>query len=198
MKNSALIKTKLLYTLQETSSWFTPDIEYFIWYGTLLGYHRDLDIIHNDDDVDFYVNIKHRDNLLDIIHQKTSGIDPWQISINEDCFLKIKKQSRCKSKWGHVDYYFYDNQEINRVVYEKKVLSRLAKDGAILVDNPGVPQHYIYPIKNIEFRGIKVSVPNEPGKCSRFIYGDNYMTPLPKRKKLYQQYPTLRKDDIQN
>ena len=37
-------------------------IEHFVFFGTLLGLVRDGNLIENDDDIDFYVNIKEREN----------------------------------------------------------------------------------------------------------------------------------------
>jgi len=37
------------------------NIEWFIFFGTLLGYTREKNILKNDDDIDIYVNIKSRE-----------------------------------------------------------------------------------------------------------------------------------------
>ena len=37
------------------------ELEYFIFFGTLLGMVRENNLIENDDDIDIYVNLKERD-----------------------------------------------------------------------------------------------------------------------------------------
>ena len=39
------------------------NIEWFIFFGTLLGYTREKNILKNDDDIDIYVNIKSREAI---------------------------------------------------------------------------------------------------------------------------------------
>ena len=41
------------------------DLEYFITFGTLLGYARENAILENDDDIDFYVNKKDKPLFLE-------------------------------------------------------------------------------------------------------------------------------------
>ena len=41
------------------------NVEYFIFFGTLLGITREKGIIDGDDDIDFYVNLKDRSKLID-------------------------------------------------------------------------------------------------------------------------------------
>ena len=61
------------------------EFDAFPFFGTLLGMHRDNELIENDDDVDFYVNLKHRHSLvlklqscgLAVIHQKSVGSDAF-------------------------------------------------------------------------------------------------------------------------
>ena len=44
-------------------------LDYFIFFGTLLGYHREGNIIEGDDDVDVFMDIKHRDELITILEK---------------------------------------------------------------------------------------------------------------------------------
>ena len=41
-------------------------LEWFVFFGTLLGYTREKNILKNDDDIDIYVNLKFRKNVLQI------------------------------------------------------------------------------------------------------------------------------------
>ena len=40
------------------------NIEWFIFFGTLLGYTRENNIIKNDDDIDIYVNLDFRQDVI--------------------------------------------------------------------------------------------------------------------------------------
>ena len=51
------------------------NIEYFVFFGTLLGLTRDNNLIENDDDIDFYVNIKERDNLIKILKDHSINVN---------------------------------------------------------------------------------------------------------------------------
>ena len=37
------------------------NVEWFIFFGTLLGYTRENNILKNDDDIDIYVDVRFRD-----------------------------------------------------------------------------------------------------------------------------------------
>ena len=54
-------KAVSLETNQENLSYFCKileGIEYFVFFGTMLGLERDGGVIEGDDDIDFYVNKK--------------------------------------------------------------------------------------------------------------------------------------------
>ena len=59
-----LNKNNLISVLKEISH-----LDYFIWFGTLLGFVRDNDIIENDDDIDLYIDSKHREEVIQIIER---------------------------------------------------------------------------------------------------------------------------------
>ena len=58
------------------------NIEYFIFYGTLLGIIRENNIIKGDDDIDFLVNHKFKKTLLGSI----CDIYVW-INSSNNCFI---------------------------------------------------------------------------------------------------------------
>ena len=55
---------------QENLFFFTnilKNIEHFVFFGTLLGLTRDKQLIEGDDDVDFYINLKNRNELIKVL-----------------------------------------------------------------------------------------------------------------------------------
>ena len=52
------------------------DIDHFVFFGTLLGLTRQLDIIEGDDDIDILVPLEKRDWVI----QKISGVDLFKIN----------------------------------------------------------------------------------------------------------------------
>ena len=51
------------------------NIEYFMFYGSLLGIVREGNILEMDDDIDICVNLKHREQLYAIIEKHFDKID---------------------------------------------------------------------------------------------------------------------------
>ena len=81
-------------------------IEYFVFFGTLLGLVREKNLIKNDDDIDIYINIKDRNKVIEIL-KKNSVIVDLKLSVNkEKCFLQVKRTINNKN--AIIDFYFYD------------------------------------------------------------------------------------------
>ena len=79
------------------------DIEYFIFYGTLLGIVRENNIIKGDDDVDFMVNYKSKKLLLKKMKlNKTFKINNKVCNDYFAQFIKTNKEVKT-----FVDFYFY-------------------------------------------------------------------------------------------
>ena len=85
------------------------DIDYFIFFGTLLGLTRGKDLIEGDDDIDILVPIENR-NL--IIHKITS-IDAFKINFDKNCnkfeyFMQV--DSSINNRHSLIDFYFFENK----------------------------------------------------------------------------------------
>ena len=55
------------------------NVEYFIFFGTLLGITRENRLIDGDDDIDFYVNFKDRDQLIQNLKQNNVDVDLYSV-----------------------------------------------------------------------------------------------------------------------
>ena len=90
-----------------TISKLLEDIDYFIFFGTLLGLTRGQDLIEGDDDIDIFVPIENR-NL--IIHKITS-IDAFKINFDKsfnkfEYFMQV--ESSVNNRHSLIDFYFFE------------------------------------------------------------------------------------------
>ena len=44
------------------------DVNWFVFFGTLLGYTRENNILENDDDIDVYVDISFREKIIELLN----------------------------------------------------------------------------------------------------------------------------------
>jgi phosphorylcholine metabolism protein LicD len=51
------------------------DIDHCVFFGTLLGLNREGDIIKNDDDIDFLLEMRHRAGVINILKDSQFDID---------------------------------------------------------------------------------------------------------------------------
>ena len=86
---------------------FDYGVEFILFYGSLLGYHRDGQFIHNDDDIDVIIPRPSREKLLQYItdnHPKTV-----RITFSNDDILQLSVTDADNSKMiGPFDIYFYE------------------------------------------------------------------------------------------
>ena len=93
------------------------DIEYFIFFGTLLGITREKGIIDGDDDIDFYVNLKDRSKLIDNFKNNNIDVD-LTLSVNKNNhFLQIKRI--VNNKVLIADIYFYETDIEKNFIIER-------------------------------------------------------------------------------
>ena len=55
------------------------DLDHFVFFGTLLGLTRELDVIEGDDDIDILVPLEKRDLVI----QKISDVDSFKINFDK-------------------------------------------------------------------------------------------------------------------
>ena len=150
-------------------------IEYFVFFGTLLGLVREKNLIKNDDDIDIYINIKDRNKVIEIL-QKNSVIVDLNLSVNkEKCFLQVKRTINNKN--AIIDFYFYEEDTDKSYIIEKWNFG--ADPG-----NPSkylrIPKIFTHPIKKIKIKSHKFNLPAQPEYLCEFLYGKNWKKKLKK------------------
>jgi len=147
------------------------NLEYFIFYGTLLGYCREKNLLEKDDDIDFLVNIKYANNLIKILTTLN-----FEISVSTNLFIQGRKEID-NNFFTYVDFYLFSNNPSKNYICDKWTFSG---DHSNPANHLYIPKKIIYPIKKSIMQNISVNVPAKTKECCKFLYGDNYTTPLKK------------------
>jgi phosphorylcholine metabolism protein LicD len=153
------------------------NVEYFIFFGTLLGITREKGLIENDDDIDFYVNLKDRSKLIDNLKNANIEVD-LTLSVNKnDHFLQIKRV--VNNQVLIADFYFYETD-----IEKNFIIERWNFEGGIndTSKHLRIPKIFIFPIKKILFKSVEISTPKEGELICEFLYGINWKKKLKKNK----------------
>jgi len=145
------------------------NIEYFIFYGTMLGIIRENNIIKGDDDIDFLVNYKSKKLLL----KKMETAKSFKINkkvCNKYFVQYIKKYNDLRT---FVDFYFYINDPKKNYIIDKHNWIGNINDKRFAIH---FPKKLIFPIvKNKKF-----NMPRNPIAACKFIYGNSWSIPQKK------------------
>lgn len=159
-----------------TISKLLEDIDYFIFFGTLLGLTRGQDLIEGDDDIDIFVPIENR-NL--IIHKITS-IEAFEINFDKSCnkfehFMQV--DSSVNNRHSLIDFYFFENKpDVDFIVDRWNFLGKCHIEECAL----HIPKKFIFPIINEEFFGEKIKLPSCKELLCEWLYGETWRTPRKK------------------
>lgn len=151
------------------------NVKWFIFFGTLLGFTRENNILKNDDDIDIYVDIKFRENILKLFQNSELIFDLSKKPNLGPYFLQGKRI--IKNETTYVDFYFYEDQVMKEFLIERNNFSGAWKQKSNAMH---VPRHIIYPIRKSKLQDIKIFIPNKPIECCEFLYGKDWKIPLSK------------------
>jgi phosphorylcholine metabolism protein LicD len=153
------------------------NVEYFIFFGTLLGITREKGLIDGDDDIDFYVNLKDRSKLIDNLKNNNIEVD-LTLSVNKNNhFLQIKRV--VNNKVLIADFYFYETDIEKNFIIERWNLEGGTND---VSKHLRIPKIFIFPLKKILFKSVEISIPKEGELICEFLYGINWKKKLKKDK----------------
>ena len=158
LKNLMLLSTRM------------SEVEYFIFFGTLLGYLREGNLIKEDDDIDFYVNIRDQDKIVNIL-------DSLDFIYSHSTIYFVQASRIIEGVNTFVDFYFYENYLESDHLIERWNFLFSPNDAE---KHLHIPKKIIFPIRQGEIRNIKINIPFDVDACCRYLYGDHYKTPLKK------------------
>jgi len=136
------------------------DITFILFYGSLLGYHRDANFIENDDDIDVLIHRTDFDKLRLYIQ---NNIDKYpNITSNNNTYYYIL-QLWCSDK-GPFDIYPFEDHSTEHIL--------IKWDGDLLYKKTD-----IYPINIINWHGYNIGIPNNTESILLETYGNNWRVP---------------------
>ena len=151
------------------------NVEYFIFFGTLLGITRENRLIDGDDDIDFYINLKNRDQLINDLKINNIEVD-LSLSVNKNkSFLQVKRI--IQNEVLITDFYFYESDVEKNFIIEKWNFEGGTQDAT---KHLRIPRVFIYPLKKVSFRSHEIFVPQEGELICEFLYGRGWKKRLKK------------------
>lgn len=151
-------KLKILEELYKISAQTlnTSGEEFWLDFGTLLGYHRESGIIPHDIDVDFAM---HESSYNAIVNLKAI---PKNLKLYDTTSKHNGPKMYFNYKGFDVDIYFYQDLGEKLKSYEKSHFPNERQE---------IPKELVYPLREIELFGEKGFVPAKTEDYLKFIYG---------------------------
>ena len=171
-KRSSLLKENFEGILSTVYSSDLKDYNIWLDFGTLLGYYRENDFISHDLDMDFGVQVSSFEEFEVIEkHLINNGFNRTK----EFYFNKNLVELSYSYKGLNVDFIIY-NKENDRVSSDTIFFMTNA------LGNPTRYEVYHYEIpfsglKECDFKGMKVKVPENTQEYLRTLYGEDFETP---------------------
>lgn len=153
-------RKKILWELFGLSNAFLQelDIEYWVNFGTLLGFYREKDIISHDLDIDFGC---HEENYSLILDNQDKL--PEKLSLHDTTFKHHGPKLYMSYKGFDADIYFYRTDEDNLYSYEKTHWENY---------NAPIPKKFTFPTEPLSIDGIDTRIPAKTEEYLRTIYGN--------------------------
>ena len=130
--------------------------EFWLDFGTLLGYHREKGIIPHDIDVDFAM---HEDSYQAIL--KLDNL-PSSLKLYDTTPKHHGPKMYFNYKGFDVDIYFYEDLGDKLKSYEKSHFPNERQE---------IPKNLVYPLQEVELFGVKGFIPSRTQEYLEFIYG---------------------------
>ena len=154
-------------------------VDHFIFFGTLLGIVRDGDIIPYDDDIDIYVDVDSKKELILALLEKGFDVDETKDPNLTESFLQLQIQRG--SIQTYVDFYFYDSSGQNFIVEKWNFKGDIQNH----YENLHIPKNLIFPLQRYSYKNIQLTIPAKPKEVCAFLYGNKWNIPLKKNAEYF-------------
>lgn len=151
------------------------NVEHFCFFGTLLGLTRAGEPIRGDDDVDIYVNRKHRTRLIHLL--KDIGLTGFANAGSDQDNHFLQLQTKIGAFDCLIDFYFYDGDSDSNFIIERWNFSVRYRDPQNWLK---IPKPFIFPLKLQKFSITDVYMPKFDEIICEFLYGSDWRRPLKK------------------
>jgi phosphorylcholine metabolism protein LicD len=153
------MRQQILWELFVFSNQFLKDlkIDYWVNFGTLLGFHRENGIIGHDIDIDFGCHERHYDFIL-----QSQAQLPHELELFDTTNRHNGPKLYMSYKGFDADIYFYKEEDEHFHSYEKTDWEN---------DKAPIPAEYVLPTKVVTINGIETRFPNHAGTYLKTIYG---------------------------
>ena len=156
------------------------DVEHFLFFGGLLGFVRDGDMIEGDDDIDIYVNLKDREKILSLLKSTDFEIDLGSWPNDTPYFLQATKY--VDGVETLIEFYFYEEKTNSQFVLERwNFVGSVNKVNTHLL----IPKDILFPIKKAAFFDTNISLLANPEMVCEYLYGSKWRSPLSKGEQYY-------------
>lgn len=133
------------------------EVDYWLDFGTLLGFYRENDILPHDIDVDFGAHERDFLKIWNARHQLPAGFTMYDTS-----FRHNGPKLYVTFKGFDADVYFYSERTGHLQSTEKARYANEMQE---------VPKELIYPLKSATFLGKTTKVPADTKAYLEFVYG---------------------------
>ena len=176
MAGTSLQQSSMEYALIKFSEELNiHEIEYFAFFGTLLGLTRDGKPIDGDDDVDFYVNKNDYLSVRKLLNSIGLKINYSEWPNHTDNF--IQASGLLENIEIRVDFYFFDSDADENFLIEKWNFAAQPNNHKLILK---IPKPLIYPIVKKSYLGNDICVPKHSDIICEFLYGIDWK--IPKKK----------------
>lgn len=157
--NNVNLRQQILWELFEYSNQFlkTLEVDYWVNFGTLLGFYRENDIIGHDIDIDFGCHERHYTQIL-----KNRDKLPSALTLCDTTNRHNGPKLYMSYKGFDADIYFYKEEAGQLYSYEKTDWKNY---------NAPISSEQVFPTKDFVIRGIHTCIPNNPEDYLKSIYG---------------------------
>ena len=143
------------------------NLDYVMFFGTLLGFVRNDSIIQDDDDIDFALNYSDRNSLINILENSNN----FEILTNKEFYVSCSNKNF--NEPNSIDFYIFKKEK-------EKIIFPFSFFGNCKYRK----RHDLYFDSDLfyetELNQYSLKMPSESGKLMEKLYGEKYKTPLKK------------------